>query len=82
LALEGLPLVDAVNDGLNASAPQPSAWKPLDTVARAPVVELSVDSADSNPQFVGFSSKPWRLTVTARDFMRTVCLCGSWAAGW
>src|SRR2546430_10586817 len=70
LALEYLPLVDAANEGLNASAPQPSAWKGVDRLAVAPSDPVRVVSVANTAQFVGLRSKPCRLIETVSDRSR------------
>jgi hypothetical protein len=54
LALDVFALVEAVNEGVNASAPQLLIWKGLDRpLSVAPNVDVRVDSVASAPQLVG-----------------------------
>ena len=65
LAFDGLPLVEAVNVGLNASPAQPSAWNGLDIEAclcLPPKVERRMFPWTSFEQLVGLRRKPCLLT--------------------
>ena len=53
LALDALALVEAVNEGVNASAPQLVTPNGLDSDCVAPNVDVSVVSVASAPQLVG-----------------------------
>src|SRR5438132_1021657 len=70
LALDVLAFVDAENEGLNASAPQPSAWKGVDRLAVAPSDPVRVVSVAKTAQFVGLRSKPCRLIEMVSDLIR------------
>src|SRR5207245_9861617 len=52
-ALEALALVEALNDGVNASAPQPLTANGLDRDCVARNVDVSTLSVASAPQLVG-----------------------------
>ncbi len=56
-SFEVFALVAALNDGLNASAPQLPTWNGLARLWLAPNVEVSADSVASGPQLVGLNRK-------------------------
>ena len=68
LALDGLPLVVAVNVGLKPSALQPSAWNGVLTAsATAPNVDVSVDSVVRQHAAVGRVEQEALLVDRRRD---------------
>jgi hypothetical protein len=64
-------LLEAAKDGLNASEPQLARWNGLASGCVARKVEVSVESVESGPQFVGFKRKFGRLTATLRFLSRS-----------